>query len=302
MPIPEAARRLCRRTPLIFAPPLGCWLKLESLQATGSFKLRGAAVKLARLDKGARVVAASAGNHGLGVALAARALNLSATVVVPHSSARVKRAGMTALGAEVILEGHEYDDAERFARTLAAQRGDVFVSPFDDEDVIDGNGRWLADELREDRAQLTRVIVPLGGGGLIGGLAEVLAPLGVQVIGVQPRANCAMQESFAAGRAQTTYVGGATVCEGLAGAVSERTYALARAHVDELALVDEEEVLGAMAFAYRALGLVVEPSAAVGLAAVRAQRVAVDENSVVVVTGSNVDPEVLDRALQLGAL
>ncbi len=297
MNIPEAARRLCRRTPLVFAQPLGCWLKLESLQATGSFKLRGAAVKLARLPSGGRVVAASAGNHGLGVALAARALGLSATVVVPSSSARIKRAGMAALGAEVIVEGHEYDDAELFGRTLASERGDAFLSPFDDEDVIDGNGRWLGDELFEDRPQLKRVVAPVGGGGLMGGLAQVLAPRGVKMFGAQPRANCAMYESFAAGRAQTTYLGGATICEGLSGAVSERTYSLAHAHVAEIALVDDEEVLDAMAFAYRALGLIVEPSAAVGIAAVRAGRVKAGDDLAIVITGSNVDPEVLDHAL-----
>jgi threonine dehydratase len=278
------------------AAPLGCWLKLESLQATGSFKLRGAAVKLARLGA-TRVVAASAGNHGLGVALAARALDVAATVVVPETSARIKRAGIAALGAEVIVEGEEYDDAELFGRTLARERGDAFVSPFDDDDVIDGNGRWLGDELFQDRPTLKRVVVPIGGGGLIGGLAEVLAPRGVAVVGVQPRANCAMHESLAAGRAQAKYLGGATLCEGLAGAVSERTFTLARAHVKEIALVDDEEVLDAMAFAYRALGLVVEPSAAVGIAAMRAGRVPSGDDTVVVVTGSNVDPELLERAL-----
>jgi threonine dehydratase len=288
--IPAQARSLVRQTPLVFAPPLGCWLKLESLQATGSFKLRGAAVKLARLPPNSRVVAASAGNHGLGVALAARAFGLSATVVVPLSAARVKRAGMAALGAEVIVEGEEYDDTELFARMLASERGDLFVSPFDDEDVIDGNGRWLGEELASQRA-FARVIAPVG--GLIGGLAQVLQPRGVTVIGVQPRANCAMHESLAKGRAQTRYVGGATLCEGLAGAVSERTFLLARAHVRELLLIEEEAVLDAMAFAYRSLGLVVEPSAAVALAAARGA----GEDTCVVITGSNVDPETLDQAL-----
>jgi threonine dehydratase len=255
---------------------------LEGLQATGSFKL-------ARLPPSSRVVAASAGNHGLGVALAARALGHTATVVVPHSSARVKRAGMTALGAEVIVEGREYDDAERFARTL----GGAFVSPFDDEDIIDGNGRWLAEEIFEER-RFARVLVPVGGGGLAGGIAQVLQPRGVAVIGVQPRANCAMHESLAAERAFTTYTGTATLCEGLAGGVSERTYALARAHLAEIRLVDEDAVLDAMAFAYRSLGLVVEPSAAVAIAAAQG----LGDDTCVVVTGSNVDPEVLDRALR----
>src|SRR5439155_9164194 len=111
---------------------------------------------------------------------------------------------------------------------LAKERSEIFVSPYDDEDIIDGNGRWLGDEIAGERA-FKRLIVPVGGGGLIGGLAQALR--GVEVIGAQPRANCAMYESLASNRAQTTYLGGATLCEGLAGAVAERTYELVRAHV-----------------------------------------------------------------------
>jgi threonine dehydratase len=291
--IPDEARALVRRTPLVFAPSLGCWLKLESLQATGSFKLRGAATKLARLPRGSRIVAASAGNHGLGVALAARALGHTVTVVVPRSAARVKRAGIAALGAEVIVDGAEYDDAEAAAIEMVAERDAFFVSPYDDEDIIDGNGRWLAQEIAAERT-FKRLLVPVGGGGLIGGLAQALP--GVEVIGVQPRANCAMYESLAKHQAQTRYTGGATLCEGLAGAVSERTYELARAHVARILLVGEEAVLAAIAFAYR-MGFVVEPSSAVAIAAARD---GADADTCVVVTGSNIDPETLDRALGQG--
>jgi threonine dehydratase len=297
--LPEEARRLCRQTPLVFATPLGCWLKLESLQATGSFKLRGAAVKLARLSAEERargVVAASAGNHGLGVALAARRMGLHATVVVPQLAARSKVEGIERLGAEVVRVGAGYDAAERFARKIADEQGRVFVSPFDDDDVLEGNGAWLGRELREQRPSLERVIVPVGGGGLIGGLGRELSA-GVEVLGVQPRVNCAMHDSLRDGRAHVTYGGGATLCDGLEGAVADRTYQLARAYVRRIVLVEEEQVLHAMAFAYRALGLVVEPSAAVGLAAARAGLVPTDGETAIVITGSNVDPEILDRAL-----
>src|SRR5690349_4426132 len=119
--IGDDARRLCRRTPLVYQPALGCLLKLESLQTTGSFKLRGAAVKLTRLGAraGAGVVAASAGNHGLGVAWVASRLGIPATVVVPTSSARVKREGIARLDAEIVVEGAGYDEAEAIARALA---------------------------------------------------------------------------------------------------------------------------------------------------------------------------------------
>jgi threonine dehydratase len=298
--IPVEARRLCRVTPLIYAGPLGCFLKLESLQATGSFKLRGAAVKLARLSPEARargVVAASAGNHGLGVARAAAELGIAATVVVSRTAAQVKRAGIARQGAEVIAAAGDYTQAEREAIAIAKDTGRTFVSPFDDDDVIDGNGGWLADELWAQHPTMKRLIVPIGGGGLIGGLGRVLQPRGVQIIGVQPRANCAMKESFDRGRALVDYEGGPTLCEGLEGAVSERTYALARAHVDPIVLVGEDEVLAAIAFAWRVLGLVVEPSAAVVLAALRGGHVIAEDDTVLVITGSNLDDALLDRAL-----
>jgi len=297
--IPDEARALCRRTPLVFAAPLGGWLKLESLQATGSFKLRGAAVKLARLgaeERARGVVAASAGNHGLGVALAARRMGLHATVVVPQLAVRAKVEGIERLGAEVLRTGASYDAAERFARKIAEEQGRVFVSPFDDDDVVDGNGGWLGRELREQRPTLARVIVPVGGGGLSGGLGRELGA-GVEVVGVEPRANCAMHDSLRDGRPHLVYAGGGTLCDGLEGAIADRTYQLARSYVRQIALVDEEQVLRAVAFAYRVLGLVVEPSASVGIAAVRAGVVPADGETAIIVTGSNVDPEILDRAL-----
>lgn len=300
MSIPDEARRLCRVTPLVYAGPLGCFLKLESLQATGSFKLRGAAVKLARLAPEARargVVAASAGNHGLGVARAAAALGIAATVVVSRGAAAVKRAGIARLGAEVIPSTGDYAQAEREAIELARSSGRAFLSPFDDDDVIEGNGAWLAEELLGQHPGLARVVVPVGGGGLCGGLGRVLAPRGVAVIGVQPRVNCAMKESLDGGRALVDYQGGETLCEGLEGAVSVRTFELARAHLSSIVLVDEAEVLAAIAFAWRVLGVVAEPSAAVVVAAALSGRLQAEDDTVLVLTGSNLDDELLDRAL-----
>jgi threonine dehydratase len=291
---------MIRSTPLIFAPPLNCWLKLESLQTTGSFKLRGAARKLERLSANERargVVTASAGNHGLGVARAAAHFGVAATVVVPRAAPAVKREGIARLGAQVLVEGEDYGAAEARAMALGRERGLVFVSAFDDEDVIDGNGRTLGDELRAQHAGLTRVIAPVGGGGLVAGLLRAFAGSGVEVVGVQPAANCAMHESLALGRALTRYDGGATLCEGLEGAVAERTFAAAQAQRLRIALVDEDEVLAAIGFAYCALGLIVEASAAVTLAAARVQRLPTDEETVLVVTGGNIDAELLDRAI-----
>lgn len=300
-PVDSAAPELAfvRRTPLVFAPPLNCWLKLESLQPTGSFKLRGAALKLLRLDAAARargVVAASAGNHGQGVALAASRLGVPSTVVVPRLCPAVKRDAIARFGAEVIVDGANYVAAEKIAMALAAARGVPFVSPFDDDDVVAGNGGWLGRELLAQHAGVSRVVVPVGGGGLVAGLLAALPP-SVDVVGVQPRVNCAMHDSLAQGRALVDYEGGDTICEGLEGAVGARNYEVARARGLRVALVDEEETLAAVGFAWRALGHVVEPSAAVVLAAARAARVATDEDTVLVVSGGNVEPALLDRAI-----
>ena len=288
-----------RKTPLVFAPPLNCWLKLESLQATGSFKLRGAALKLSRMaaeDRARGVVTASAGNHGQGVALAASRLGVRATVVVSTQCPQVKRDGMTRYGAELIVAGAGYDEAHHHALALAAERGVPYISAYDDDDIIAGNGEWLGRELREQHASLSRVIVPVGGGGLVAGLLRSLA--GIDVVGVQPRVNCAMHDSLAQGRALVDYRGGDTICEGLEGATAQRTFDIARSHNLRIALVDDDETLAAVGFAYRALGFVVEPSAAVGLAAARAQRVATDEDTVIIVTGGNIEPALLERAIR----
>jgi threonine dehydratase len=287
-----------RKTPLVFAPPLNCWLKLESLQATGSFKLRGAALKLSRMDAAARargVVTASAGNHGQGLALAGARLGVSVTVVVSTLCPSIKREGIARWGAEIIVEGARYDEAHEHALTLAAARGIPYISAYDDDDIIAGNGEWLGRELAAEHANLSRVIVPVGGGGLVAGLLRALPS--VAVIGVQPSTNCAMHDSLAQNRALIDYVGAPTICEGLEGATAERTYAIAKAHSLPIALVDDTETLAAVGFAYRALGLVVEPSAAVGLAAARTGRIPTDEDTVIVVTGSNIDPDLLDRAI-----
>lgn len=300
---PAAGRRLAfdlvRRTPLVAWPGRdGVSIKLECLQRTGSFKLRGAALRLDALTAEERtrgVVAASAGNHGLGVALAAQALGIRAVVVVPETSVVVKRRGIAALGAEVIVEGAGYDAAEAAARARAAASGAVFVSPYDDPFIQRGNGGTLAEELLEQAPDVTQVVFPVGGGGLMTGLAEVLAPRGVALIGTQPEKNCAMHRSRELGRALTVYEGEPTVAEALEGAISEGTYAACLRHNVATRLVSEDAILDALAFAYRS-GWLIEPSSAVALAGL--PLAPPSRHTVVVLTGSNVDPDVLDEALK----
>jgi len=292
-------RELTRRTPVIEGPS-GVLVKAEGLQRTGSFKARGAVAKLATLGPDRGVVTASAGNHGLGVAYAARALGLRATVVVSEMAPDVKRRGIEALGARLLVHGSGYDEAEARARELAGDA--VFVSGFDDEHVMLGNGGTTALELSEQVGGLgpgDLVVIPVGGGGLASGIGAVLAGSGARLVGVEPRANRAMHASFEAGAALTSYPeGGPTLAEGLEGAVAERTYEVCREALEGVVLVEEDRIRAAIARAYRELGLILEPSAAVSLAAVWDGLTAADGGRFVCIgTGSNVDPDLLDACL-----
>jgi threonine dehydratase len=299
---------IVRQTPLIRVRAVedrlgaGVALKLECLQRTGSFKLRGAVAQMLALSEAQRllgVVAASAGNHGLGVALAGSELGVPVTVVVPETVPPVKRDGIARLGATLIVEGKTNDAAEAAARARADATGMAFASPYDDEWVIEGNGDGVAGELLMQAPDLARVVCPVGGGGLLGGLARTLAPRDVEVIGVQPRANCAMHDSLAAGRALTEYTGEPTLAEGCEGAVADRTFQLARRHVTAIELVSEPAIRGAIAFLYRTAGVIAEPSAAVAMAGLLegVVRPAATGTTAVVITGGNIEPELLDEIL-----
>jgi threonine dehydratase len=308
--VAERVRRLTRVTPLVPAPALGrrsgadVWLKLENLQRTGSFKLRGAAARLAAIALEDRtpkrtVIAASAGNHGLGVAFAARAFDLRATVLCSAQTPEVKRAGIAALGAAVEVGGPTYDHAEAEAKRRAAADPDtVFVSAFDDDHVIAGNGGLLAREILAQLPDVQAVVVPVGGGGLAGGLGVEMVPRGIKLWGTSPEVNCAMRRSLDDGRAHTVYDGGPTLAEGLEGAVSERTFAMARDYFPDIALVSEVAIRKAIVYAYRTLGILCEASAAPPIAAllddagpIRGRR------TVVIVSGGNIEHDLLDQLL-----
>jgi threonine dehydratase len=305
--IAERIRKLLRVTPLVPVPVLGrragadVWLKLESLQRTGSFKLRGAAARLAAMSIAGQThaIAASAGNHGLGVALAARTFGIQATVLVSSQAPESKRAGIAALGATVEVVGTTYGEAEAEARRRAAADPTLtFVSGFDDDYVIAGNGGLLAREILAQLPDVETVIAPVGGGGLAAGLGVELVPRGIRIVGVEPEANCAMKRSLEDGRAYTTYDGGPTLAEGLEGAVSERTFAMAKDYFPEIALVSEIAIRRAIVYAYRTLGLVCEASAAVAIAALLDEAVDVHGRRVVIViSGSNIEASLLDQLL-----
>lgn len=306
----RGAHGVARRTPLLRSQRLAqltgareAFTKAESLQRTGSFKVRGAALRIAALAEGqTRVVAASAGNHGLGLAWAAQHAGKQATIVVPTNSPRIKRAGIIALGAELIVHGDGYDAAEAHARRIAKQTQAVFVSAFDDDYIIAGNGGTLAfelvDQLPDGIGGEDVLVFPVGGGGLASGIAVALADTGCALFGVEPEKNCVMKQSFDKGTVVETYVGEPTVADGLEGAISSRTYALCREGLRDVRVVSEPAIERAMAWAYHELGLILEPSGVVGLAALLERKLSVQGRRVIwIATGANVDTERLDASL-----
>ncbi len=295
---------MIRRTPLVSVPALGpgIALKMENLQVTGSFKARGAVTKLSRLSdeqKARGVITASAGNHGLGVAMAAGALGIKATVVVPEGTPDIKRHGIENYGAEVVVDGAGYDAAAAIAHRVADETGAEYVSAYDDEDIIAGNGDTLALELLDQSPDLRLVVCCVGGGGLMSGLARTLSPRAVDVVGVQPENNCAMKDSLRLGRALTEYEGKPTCAEGCEGATADRTYQYVLDHGAGVELVSEDDIQDAVAFAFHELGTIVECSGAVALAGIRSGSVrpAKAGTTAVVLTGGNIDARELDRIL-----
>ena len=301
----EAAAYLAgrvRRTPVERSPALSerlgvpVWLKLESLQLTGSFKLRGAWFGISRLTAGERragVATASAGNHGKAVAYVAREAGMHATIYVPRTVDGAKFRGMLALGAEVIrTECTGYDETEALAREEALRAGQVFLSPFDDAGVMAGNGGSLAVEVLEQVPEARNFILPVGGGGLAAGFsfyAKERYPEAA-VSGCQLERSPALRLSLEAGAAVTRLPAIVTDAGGLEGGLGRNTFEILKTRIAQVALVSEAEIHQAVRWMLEEHQYLVEPSAAAVLAACLADRVGVlREPAVVVVSGRNVD-------------
>jgi threonine dehydratase len=305
-----------RRTPLSESAALsrraGCQvhLKLENLQFTGSFKERGAANRLLLLTEAERrrgVITASAGNHAQAVALHASRLGVVATVVMPEGTPLVKVQATESHGARVILHGSGYDEAAEHAAELARQSGAVYVHPFDDLAVMAGQGT-IGLELLEQLEHFDAVIVPVGGGGLIAGIATVLrakAP-GVRVIGVESRTfpgmRRALESEAPSSFSPTALPGGKTIADGIAvRRVGQLTRAVVRACVDEIVLVDEEEIAEAILLLLERERSVAEGAGAAGLAALLNRELALaDKRVVVVISGGNIDVNLMSRVIARG--
>jgi threonine dehydratase len=281
------------------------YLKLENLQMTGAFKERGAANLLLQLSSAERqrgVVAASAGNHGLGVAFHAAKLGIAAVIVMPEWAPLAKVTSARRRGAEVILHGENFEEAHARAREIEAERRLVFVHPFDDDRVIAGQGT-IGLELLEQIPDLDAVLVPVGGGGLIGGIGTVIkaARPAVKVIGVQAREIAAMQAALA-GDTRDRLPAATTIADGIAvRRVGERTLPLARRYVDAVVTVSEEEIANAILLLLEIEKTVVEGAGAVPLGALVNRRVALEGQTVaLVVSGGNIDVNLIARVIVRG--
>ncbi len=298
------------RTPLVASPDLsalaGCeiHLKLENLQRTGAYKLRGALTRLLMLDAPERargVVTASAGNHGQGVAVGAAALGIPACVVLPRGVPLAKLTAIQRAGAEVVITGSGYDEAFAAARDLAAERGAVYIHAFDDAVVIAGQGT-VAREMLEDRPDLDAIVVPVGGGGLLAGTALAIAEarVGARLVGVQAAGASAFADALRSG--SIVAGGAATIADGIA--VREpaaRTVAIARAHGATMRIVTDEAIARAMVLLLERHKLLAEGAGAAGVAAMLDGPAELAGKRVgIIISGGNIDPNLLGKVLQQG--
>ena len=268
-------------------------LKLENEQLTGSYKVRGAMNVIGSLDPAARmrgVVASSAGNHGLGVAYAAKHFGVRATIFIPASAPRVKRDGIVALGATVDETQPHYDAAMVKAKAFAAAEGSTFVNPCLGDDLLAGQGTVALEILAECPGMHT-LVVSVGGGGLLGGCASLIrehAP-SVRIVGVQSENTAAMSRSMAADTL-VEIMNLPTLADGLAGQIDEDALSIGRAGLDDIFTVTEAEIGAGMLWLLDHHGLTVEGAGAVGVASILAGRLKPVGETVVIISGGNVDP------------
>jgi threonine dehydratase len=300
-----------RRTPLIMAQKLSeifganVYLKLETLQETGSFKIRGATNRILNLtpeEKSRGVVTVSTGNHGRAVAHAAKQAGVRATICISHRVPQNKVEALKLTGAEVVIHGQSQDEAETLAKSLVVERGLTMAHPFDDPFVIAGQGT-IGLELLHDCPQIDMALVPLSGGGLISGVALALKSANprIRVIGVSMECAPVMYKSLQAGR-PVELPEQDTLADSLLGGIgleNRYTYAMVQKLVDDVVLVSEEAIAEAMAFVMREHRLIIEGAGAVGVAALIHKKINSDAHNVaVILSGGNVDSKLAAQIAQ----
>ena len=306
-----AARRiagLVRRTPLRHSPGLSdiaggdVYLKLEHEQITGSFKLRGAFNALAVMPPDVRargVVASSAGNHGLGVARAAQHFGVPATIFVPARAPEVKKRGIAELGATVDDRSADYDVAMINAKAYAAERGAQYINPCLGDPLLAGQGT-VGLEILEERPETATIVLPVGGGGLLGGVASIVRRVApdIRIIGAQSVNTAAMARSLDAARV-VDIPSVPTLADGLAGQIDAEALDIGQHGLDEMVVLDEDEIASAIAWLARAEQAVVEGSGAVGVGALlHGKAMRLRTPAVIVISGGNIDRSVHERVVR----
>ncbi len=286
---------------------VGIYLKKENLQNTGSFKLRGAFNKISNLSEVERkrgVVAASAGNHAQGVAFAGEYYSIPTTIVMPENTPLTKINGVKSYGSEVILHGAIYDDAYKFAINLSKEREAIFVHPFEDHDVIAGQGS-IGIEIINSGITFDAVIVPIGGGGLISGVATAIKNLKphVKIIGIVSTGATATKDSFELGETVSRPV--KTIADGIAVRNGSKiTLEYLKKYVDEVIAVDDEEIAGAILYLLENSKIVVEGAGAVGVASILYNKIDISKfkNIAILVSGGNIDVNMLSIIIEKGLI
>lgn len=301
-------------TPFAIAPNLSnevnatVYLKKENLQRTGAYKIRGAYNKIASLSEEERqkgVIAASAGNHAQGVAYSARSFNIPATIVMPEATPLLKVQGTKELGANVILQGDNYDESYAYALKEAKEKELTFIHPFDDEEVIAGQGT-MALEMMDEVNDIDFIVAPIGGGGLISGIASAIKQLdpNIKIIGVTAKGAPAMYKSFHAkkvinSKSVRTIADGISVRD-----TNEKNLAHILGCVDEIVQVDDEEIASAILFLLERQKLVVEGAGACSVAAILHKKFKYNKNHKIaaVLSGGNIDVQMLSVIIEKGLI
>ncbi len=280
------------RTPLVASSSLSLraglpvYLKLENLQKTGSFKIRGATNRLSLLTSAERrrgVIAASAGNHAQGVALAARTLNIASTIVMPQGASLAKQEATRSYGAKIVIEGNSFDEAMRQARRIAETEGKVLIHAFDDDAIIAGQGT-LGLEIVEAHPEITTLLVPIGGGGLAGGVAAAVKGINpkIRVIGVTAPARPTLADGIAVKHP------------------GRRTRPLLERYLDQIISVSEEEIAEAVLLLMEHKRIIAEGAGAVPLAALLNHARGIRGPACLIISGGNIDVTLLERIIERG--
>ena len=301
-------KHLIKRTPVVECPTLETltgnkiYLKLENLQKTGSFKVRGAMNKIANLtddEKNSGVIASSAGNHAQGVALGASLQGIKATIVMPETAPLAKVSATQGYGADVVLAGSVYDDAYNKACEIQKETGATFLHPFDDEYVIAGQGT-IGLEILEDLPDIDVIIAPIGGGGILAGIAMAVKAIKpeVMVIGVQTKNVPSMREAIKRDQiCEVTAI--PTIADGIAvKKAGSKTFELIRKYVDEIVTVSEDDIAKSILFLLEKSKVSAEGAGATPVAAILADRInLIGKKICAVISGGNIDINLLERIL-----